>query len=99
MPRAEEGCKNCEILDTLLRQREEKISALKSDLVMADAVTNKLRDRTDSLEESLETLKKQKAQTDSELVESIEACRTLIEDAAKVRVEPYWFNSASKKGC
>ena len=98
MPRAEEGCKNCEVLDTLLRQREEKISGLKSDLVMADAVTKKLRDRTDNLEETLETIKKQNAQTESQLVESIEACRTLAEEAAKVCVEPYWCDSTSKTG-
>ena len=84
MPRQEEGaCRNLEMLDALLQQRDETIRALKSDLLLADATREKLRANVESLEDTVDSLRQQNLQCEGQRARSVDVCQLLKDEVTK----------------
>jgi DNA repair exonuclease SbcCD ATPase subunit len=82
-PQLDEMSRKCEMLDTLLQQRNEKIRALKSDLVIADTAREKLSTNVNILEGTVETLRQQNVHCEGQLVNSVDVCNVLKEELTK----------------
>ena len=78
-PHLDEMSRKCEMLDTLLLQRDEKIRALKSDLAIADTAREKLSTTVNILEGTVETLRQQNVHCEGQLARCVDVCHFLRE--------------------
>ena len=83
----EDVCKNCNILHTLLQERDDKIRSLKDDLVMADAIRKKVNDSNETLEVTIDALRKQKLHSKAQLAKSVDVCCVFKEEIANFASE------------
>jgi chromosome segregation ATPase len=75
--------RKCEILDTLLQQRDEKIRVLKSDLVIADATREKLSTNVNILEDTVKSLRQKNMHFEGQLARSVDVCHLLKDEVTK----------------
>ena len=85
LPRHEENemSRKCEILDTLLQQRDEKIRVLKSDLVIAAATREKLSTNVNILEDTVKSLRQKNMHFEGQLARSVDVCHLLKDEVTK----------------